>query len=53
MKRFLGNICDLINLQVLNSGINILSTYYIADFYSHQARLAIEVDGPVHTRPDR
>ena len=27
--------------------------YYIADFYCHQARLVIEVDGPIHDRIDR
>jgi very-short-patch-repair endonuclease len=27
--------------------------YYIADFYCHEARLVIEVDGPIHDRIDR
>ena len=27
--------------------------YYIADFYCHEARLVIEVDGPVHEREDQ
>ena len=27
--------------------------YYIADFYCHQAKLVIEVDGPVHQQTDR
>ncbi|HTX89550.1 MAG TPA: endonuclease domain-containing protein [Bacteroidales bacterium] len=27
--------------------------YYIADFYCHEARLAIEVDGPIHRRKER
>jgi len=27
--------------------------HYIADFYCHEARLVIEVDGPIHSRPDR
>lgn len=26
---------------------------YIADFYCHQHRLVIEVDGSIHNRPDR
>ena len=26
--------------------------YYIADFYCHEARLVIEVDGPIHDRND-
>lgn len=26
---------------------------YIADFYRHQHRLVIEVDGSIHNRPDR
>jgi very-short-patch-repair endonuclease len=27
--------------------------FYIADFYCHEARLVIEVDGPYHDRPDQ
>jgi very-short-patch-repair endonuclease len=27
--------------------------YYIADFYCHEARLVIEVDGPIHDRIDQ
>ncbi len=27
--------------------------FYIADFYCHQARLVIEVDGPIHDSVDR
>ena len=27
--------------------------FYIADFYCHEARLVIEVDGPIHNRIDR
>jgi very-short-patch-repair endonuclease len=27
--------------------------FYIADFYCHEARLVIEVDGPIHDRIDR
>ena len=27
--------------------------YFIADFYCHEARLVIEVDGPIHARHDR
>jgi len=27
--------------------------FYIADFYCHEARLAIEVDGPIHDKMDR
>ena len=27
--------------------------FYIADFYCHEARLVIEVDGPIHDRNDR
>ena len=27
--------------------------YYIADFYCHEARLAIEVDGPIHNTRKR
>jgi very-short-patch-repair endonuclease len=27
--------------------------YYIADFYCHEARLVVEVDGPIHLRTDR
>jgi very-short-patch-repair endonuclease len=27
--------------------------YYIADFYCHEARLVIEVDGPVHSNSER
>jgi very-short-patch-repair endonuclease len=26
--------------------------YYVADFYCHEARLVIEVDGPIHAKPD-
>ena len=27
--------------------------FYIADFYCHEAKLVIEVDGPIHNRDDR
>ena len=27
--------------------------YYVADFYCHEARLVVEVDGPIHQRPER
>ena len=27
--------------------------FYIADFYCHEARLVIEVDGPIHDRRDQ
>jgi very-short-patch-repair endonuclease len=27
--------------------------YYVADFYCHEARLVVEVDGPIHKRKDR
>jgi cyclase len=26
---------------------------YVADFYSHESRLVIEVDGPIHEKPER
>jgi very-short-patch-repair endonuclease len=27
--------------------------YYVADFYCHEIKMVIEVDGPVHARPDQ